>query len=136
MRQHLTVQKQNGTAERVVRRIQKGTSAVLLQSGLDEKWWADSIWSAIAICEACKISCPMGKHLMNGDSENQLKASNSVWFDGRLSPYLCGRLVATASVRQESLARNLPRLCILRGSTFEIPGRRWNSQIIWRRSGS
>ena len=28
---------------RVVRRIQEGTSAVLLQSGLDEKWWADSM---------------------------------------------------------------------------------------------
>ena len=25
-----------------VRRILKGTSAVLLQSGLDEKWWSDS----------------------------------------------------------------------------------------------
>ena len=30
-------------AERAVRRIQEGTSAVLLQSGLDEKWWADSM---------------------------------------------------------------------------------------------
>ena len=26
-----------------VRRVKEGTSAVLLQSGLDEKWWADSI---------------------------------------------------------------------------------------------
>ena len=33
----------NGVAERVVRRIKEGTSAVLLQSGLDEKWWADSM---------------------------------------------------------------------------------------------
>ena len=33
----------NGIAERVVCRIKKKTSAVLLQSGLDEKWWADSI---------------------------------------------------------------------------------------------
>ena len=30
----------NGTAERAVRRVKEGTSAVLLQSGLDEKWWA------------------------------------------------------------------------------------------------
>ena len=29
-------------AERAVRRIKEGTSAVLLQSGLGEKWWADS----------------------------------------------------------------------------------------------
>ena len=32
-----------GIAERAVRRIKEGTSAVLRQSGLDEKWWADSM---------------------------------------------------------------------------------------------
>ena len=32
----------NGIAERAVRRAREGTSAVLLQSGFDEKWWADS----------------------------------------------------------------------------------------------
>ena len=32
----------NGIAERAARRVKEGTSAVLLQSGLDEKWWADS----------------------------------------------------------------------------------------------
>ena len=34
--------KTDGIAERAVRRIKERTSAVLLQSGLDEKWWADS----------------------------------------------------------------------------------------------
>ena len=33
----------NGIAERAVRRVKEGTSAVLLQSSLDEKWWADSM---------------------------------------------------------------------------------------------
>ena len=33
----------NGTAERSVRRIKEGTSAELLLSGFDEKWWADSV---------------------------------------------------------------------------------------------
>ena len=33
----------HGIAERAVRRVKEGTSAVLLQSGLDEKWWADSM---------------------------------------------------------------------------------------------
>ena len=33
----------NGTAERAVHRLKEGTSAVLLQWGLDEKWWADSM---------------------------------------------------------------------------------------------
>ena len=41
--QHLIDPRQNGIAERVVRRVKEGTSAVLLQSGLDEKWWADSM---------------------------------------------------------------------------------------------
>ena len=30
-------------AERAVRRVEEGTSAMLLQSGLDEKWWSDSM---------------------------------------------------------------------------------------------
>ena len=33
----------NGIAERAVRRVKEGTSAVLLQSGLTESWWADSM---------------------------------------------------------------------------------------------
>ena len=33
----------NGIAERAVRRGKGGTSAVLLQSGLNESWWADSM---------------------------------------------------------------------------------------------
>ena len=33
----------NGIAERGVRRVKEGTSAVLLQSGLNESWWADSM---------------------------------------------------------------------------------------------
>ena len=33
----------NGIAERAVRRVKEGTSAALLQSGLNENWWADSI---------------------------------------------------------------------------------------------
>ena len=32
-----------GVAERAVRRVKEGTSAVLLQSGLNENWWADSM---------------------------------------------------------------------------------------------
>ena len=33
----------NGIAEGAVRRVKEGTSAVLLQSGLDNEWWADSM---------------------------------------------------------------------------------------------
>ena len=43
----------NGTAERAVRRMRAGTSAVLLQSGLEEKWWADSME-----CHCCLRNIP------------------------------------------------------------------------------
>ena len=43
VRLHHTDQKQKGKAERAVRRVNEGTSAVLLQSGLNENWWADSM---------------------------------------------------------------------------------------------
>ena len=33
----------NGIAERAVRRVKEGTYAVILQSGLNESWWADSM---------------------------------------------------------------------------------------------
>ena len=33
----------NVIAERAVRRVKEGTPAVLLQSGLNESWWADSM---------------------------------------------------------------------------------------------
>ena len=33
----------NGIVERAVRRVKEGTSAVLLQSGLNKSWWADSM---------------------------------------------------------------------------------------------
>ena len=33
----------NGIAERAIRRVKEGTSAVLLQSRLDDKWWSDSM---------------------------------------------------------------------------------------------
>ena len=33
----------NGIAQRAVRRVMEGTSAVLSQSGLNENWWADSM---------------------------------------------------------------------------------------------
>ena len=39
---HLIAQKQE-IAERAVRPVKEGTSAVLLQFGLNAKWWSDSM---------------------------------------------------------------------------------------------
>ena len=43
VRQRHTDRKQMEFAERAVRRVKEGTSVVLLQSGLDKEWWADSM---------------------------------------------------------------------------------------------
>ena len=51
-----------------MRRVKEGTSAVLLQSGLDENWWADSVEGY-----TYKISCLMGKLHTKGVLENLLK---------------------------------------------------------------
>ena len=59
----------NEIAERAVRRVKEGTSAVLLQSGLDEKF----PWNAFLICGTFKISCLMGRHQMKDSLENLLK---------------------------------------------------------------
>ena len=53
----------NGIAERAVRRVKEGTSAVLLQSGLNESWWADSM-NVTPICETSQIYYLMGRRPM------------------------------------------------------------------------
>ena len=52
----------NGISERAARRVKEGTSAVLLQSGLEGR----IPWNATAISERCRIFCLMGRHLMKG----------------------------------------------------------------------
>ena len=51
----------NGIAERAVRRVKEGTSAVLLQSEVWMKIGGRILWNAKPICETFKISCLMGK---------------------------------------------------------------------------
>ena len=61
----------NGITETAVRRINEGTSAVLLQSSLDERWWAASME---CYCDMSKTSWQKGKHLMKDDLQNHSKA--------------------------------------------------------------
>ena len=62
----------NGIAERAVRRVKEGTSAVLLQSGLNESWWADSM-----VCETSQTCCLMGRRPMKDVLGSHLK---DLWF--------------------------------------------------------
>ena len=71
----------NGIAERAVRRIEEGPSAVLLESGLDEKWWLIQ-WHAFVINEIFKTCWQMRKDLMYGDSETIERPAPSIWRNG------------------------------------------------------
>ena len=46
----------SGIAERAVRRVKEGTSAVLLQSGLNESWWEDSMECYISLRNITDLS--------------------------------------------------------------------------------
>ena len=60
----------NGSAERGVQRVKEGNSAILPQSGLDEKCGLIP-WNIAVICATFKTSFFLiGKLQMNGDSEN------------------------------------------------------------------
>ena len=62
----------NGIAEGAVRRIKEGTGAVLLESGLDEKWWVNSV-ECYCYLRSVQDLLAMWKHLTNGDSANHSK---------------------------------------------------------------
>ena len=62
----------NGIADRAVRRVKEGTSAVLLQSGLNESWWADSM-DVTPIFETSQIYYLMGRRSVKDVLGNHLK---------------------------------------------------------------
>ena len=62
----------NGIAERAVRRVKEGTSAVLLQSGLNESWWADSMECYTFLRNVTDLLSD-GRRPMKGVLENHLK---------------------------------------------------------------
>ena len=63
----------NGIAERAVRRVKEGTSAVLLQSGLNESWWADSMECYNRSAKRPQINYLMGRRPMKDVLGNHLK---------------------------------------------------------------
>ena len=98
----------NGIAERAVRRVKGGTSAALLQSGLDENG-GQIPWNAnLPICETFKISCLMGKLHTKDVLENHLK-------DQPFRLVHCVSITPSLRKRKESLTWIVPRIRIIRG---------------------
>ena len=93
MRQHHTDQKHMGP-ERVVRRVKEGTSAVLLQSGLGNEWWTDSME---CYCYLRKIQ----------DLLSDGKTPNERWFgmpfDGPVIPF--GAMVEYHPISANDISR-------------------------------
>ena len=109
----------NGIAERAVRRVKEGTSAVLLQSGLDEKWWADSM-------ECYTYLRNIQDLLSDGKTPHErrfgepfYRTSHSVWFIGWVLLYFCERPVSNPSIWKESFTWIVPWIRSVRGENLD-----------------
>ena len=109
----------DGIAERAVRRVKEGTSAVLLQSGLNESWWADSMERYTYLRNVTDL-------LSDGKTSYERRFEKP--FKGPIIPF--GSLVEyhpitakdqskNQSIWKESAPRNLSRLCLVRGRNVE-----------------
>ena len=152
----------NGIAERAVRRVKEGTSAVLLQSGLNESWWADSMECYTYLRNVTDL-------LSDGKTPYERRVGEP--FKGPIIPF--GSMVEYHPISAEDLSRLhqfgtkvLPGIflgfVLYAGGIWKgdilvadieelekmdaseiharrlnanyIPDRRWNSQTIWRTS--
>ena len=103
-------------AERAVCRVKEGTSAVLLQSSLDDNWWTDSM--------ECDSYVRKVQDLLSEEKRNSIretfwrtihKTDYSIWFIGWTSLYNCEGSVKNPSIWKESLTWIVPRICFVRG---------------------
>ena len=108
----------NGIAERAVRRVKDGTSAVLLQSGLDEKLWADSM--------ECYTNLRNIQDLLS-DGKTPYERRSGEPFKGPIIPFgslveyypICEGPVKNPSIWKESLTWIVPWIRSARGRNLE-----------------
>ena len=146
-------------AERAVRRIKEETSAVLLQSGLDEKWWADSMECYCYLrntqdlladgktpCERRFGQPSKGPIIPFGSIDlSRLHQFGPNILPGIFLGYVYYAVtIWKGDISWSQILRNWKRwthlksmlvLTLPKGET-KVPDRRCNSQTIWRRSGS
>ena len=110
----------NGIAERAVRRVKEGTYAVLLQSGLDDKWWADSMEWHTYLRNIQDLLSDREDSIRKTFWRNILKDPIiPFWFIGWLLPYFCERPLKNPSIWKESLTWIVPRIRSVRGGNLE-----------------
>ena len=105
--------------------LREGTSAVLLQSGLDEKWWADSMELLLSAKHSRSLvwwEDTIWKEVRDTIS----RTSDPVRSSGRISPFFCWRPIETTLIWCKSLAWYIPWTCEevltpLRGEHFIFP---------------
>ena len=94
-------------AERAVRGVKEGTSAVLSQSGLGNEWWADSMECYFYLRNIQDLLAD-GKTPMKDDLENHFK--------GPVTPLSAMVEYHPTSAKDQS--RNIPRICLDRWVNF------------------
>ena len=109
----------NGIAERAVHRVKEGTSAVLLQSGLNESWWADSMECHTYLRNVTDL-------LSDGKTPYERRFGQP--FKGPIMPFgslveyhpwNCEGPVKNSSIWKESLTWIVHRIRIVRGKNLE-----------------
>ena len=104
----------NGIAEKAVRRVKEGTSAVLLQSGLDKEWWADSM-------ECCCYLRNIQSLLLDGKTPHERRFGMP--FNGPVIPF-------GAMVEYHLFLRKTNLDCIQAYSSVLYAGRIWKGDIV------
>ena len=108
----------NGIAERAVRRVKEGTSAVLLQSGLNESWWADSMECYTYLRNVTDLLSYGKRRPMKDVLGNHLKY-RLFHLVHWLSITLQLRRTSQESINLESLTWIVPRIRSVRGGNLE-----------------
>ena len=109
----------NGIAERAVRKVKEGTSAVLLQSGLDNELWAESME---CYCYLRNIQDLLSDGKTPCEREYGMPFNAPVMPFGAMVEYHPTSAKDTSGLHQVGprvLPGMFPRLCIIRGANLE-----------------
>ena len=107
----------NGIAERAVRRVKEGTS-VLLQSGLNENWWADCMECYTYLRNVTDLLSD-GKSPMKDVLGNHLKDRLFHLVRWLSITLFLRRTAKNPSIWKESLTWNVPRIRFVHGGNLE-----------------